>query len=367
MARSASFSIVVERSTSLPSTFAASAARARPAPIDCATSAAVTGPEKDFCEPSGRRMLGIRHESLYAITMKLPLTLAINPYDHARDLRAEGIDLTVLELPIEEIFFRFTKFREWDASEMSFGKTVSLMAQAAPEIMPIPVFPSRVFRHSAIYVGEKSPIRQPQDLEGRKVGIPGMGADCRHLRARPAAARVRRRPCADPVVPGRRAAARARREGEAPPARRGAHHGGPGQEPCRDAGRRRARRGDLGAQSRRQGGCSKTTFPWRKGIFGKPGIYPIMHVVVLRRDSYERDRWVAMNLFKAFEAAKRESMQRLVEIGLSHVPMPWLAEHARRWRELAGEDFWPYGLEPNRPTLEAFVQYSHEQGITSAG
>jgi 4,5-dihydroxyphthalate decarboxylase len=98
--------------------------------------------------------------------------------------------------------------------------------------------------------------------------------------------------------------------------------------------------------------------------FRKTGIYPIMHVVVLRRDSYERDRWVAMNLLKAFEAAKRESMQRLVEIGLSHVPMPWLAEHARRWRELAGEDFWPYGLEPNRPTLEAFVQYSHEQGIT---
>src|ERR1041384_744174 len=98
IARSASDSMRCERSTSLPSTFAASAARARPAPIDCATSAAVTGPGNDFCEPSGRRMLGIRHERLYPITMKLPLTLAINPYDHARDLRAEGIDLTVLEL-----------------------------------------------------------------------------------------------------------------------------------------------------------------------------------------------------------------------------------------------------------------------------
>src|SRR6185295_7896681 len=96
----------------------------------------------------------------------------INPYDHARDLRAEGIDLTVLELPIEEIFFRFTKFREWDASEMSFGKTLSLASQPAPGIVPIPVFPSRVFRHSAIYLAEKSSIRQPKDLEGRRVGIP---------------------------------------------------------------------------------------------------------------------------------------------------------------------------------------------------
>jgi 4,5-dihydroxyphthalate decarboxylase len=104
--------------------------------------------------------------------MNLPLTLAINPYDHVRGLAPQGIDLTVLELPIEEIFFRFTRFREWDASEMSFGKTVSLMAEAAPDVVPIPVFPSRVFRHSAIYVGEGSNIRQPKDLEGRRVGIP---------------------------------------------------------------------------------------------------------------------------------------------------------------------------------------------------
>src|SRR3954469_6440931 len=104
--------------------------------------------------------------------MNLPQTLAINAYDHARGLAPQGIDLAVLELPIEEIFFRFTKFREWHASEMSFGKTVSLMAEPSPDIMPIPVFPSRVFRHSAIYIGGKSTIKEPKDLERRKVGIP---------------------------------------------------------------------------------------------------------------------------------------------------------------------------------------------------
>ena len=103
----------------------------------------------------------------------------------------------------------------------------------------------------------------------------------------------------------------------------------------------------------------------RQAYFRKTRIFPIMHVVVLRRDVYERDRWIAMNLFKAFEEAKRESLARLVEIGASHVPMPWVAEHARRWRELAGEDFWPYGIEPNRPTLEAFVQYAFEQGVSA--
>ena len=80
---------------------------------------------------------------------------------------------------------------------------------------------------------------------------------------------------------------------------------------------------------------------------------------------YERDRQTARNLLKAFEEAKRASLARLVEIGLSHVPLPWLAEHAVRWRELAGEDFWPYGIEANRPTLEAFTQYAFEQGVAA--
>jgi 4,5-dihydroxyphthalate decarboxylase len=70
-----------------------------------------------------------------------------------------------------------------------------------------------------------------------------------------------------------------------------------------------------------------------------------------------------MNLLKAFEEAKRASVERISDIGLSHVPMPWLAEHARRWREVAGEDFWPYGIEPNRRTLEPFLEYAFEQGI----
>jgi 4,5-dihydroxyphthalate decarboxylase len=295
--------------------------------------------------------------------MKLPLTLAINPYDHARDLRAEGIDLTVLELPIEEIFFRFTKFREWDASEMSFGKTVSLMAQAAPEIMPIPVFPSRVFRHSAIYVGEKSPIRQPQDLEGRKVGIPEWaqtaGIYVRGLLQHEYGVDLARIQWYQAGVqqPGRVEKVKLHLpEGVRITA-----------VPDKSlAGMLAGGELDAVISARNPGGrrLFEDYVSVEERYFRKTGIYPIMHVVVLRRDSYERDRWVAMNLFKAFEAAKRESMQRLVEIGLSHVPMPWLAEHARRWRELAGEDFWPYGLEPNRPTLEAFVQYSHEQGIT---
>ena len=95
----------------------------------------------------------------------------------------------------------------------------------------------------------------------------------------------------------------------------------------------------------------------------KTRIFPIMHVLVIRRDVYERDRWVAMSLFQAFEEAKRRSVARVREFGLSHLPMPWVPDHLAQWRALAGEDFWPYGIEANRPTLEAFFQYANEQGV----
>ncbi len=88
-----------------------------------------------------------------------------------------------------------------------------------------------------------------------------------------------------------------------------------------------------------------------------------MHVLVLRRDVYERERWVAMNLLQAFTAAKKRSLERVSEFGLSHLPLPWVPDHARQWQAMAGEDFWPYGLEANRPTLEAFLQYGYEQGV----
>jgi 4,5-dihydroxyphthalate decarboxylase len=295
--------------------------------------------------------------------MHVPLTLAVSPYDHVRNLRPSGIDLTVLELPIEEIFFRFTKFREWQASEMSFGKTVSLMAGPAPAIVPIPVFPSRVFRHSAIYVGEKSGIRQPKDLEGRNVGIPEWaqtaGIYVRGLLQHEYGVDLARIHWHQAGVqqPGRIEKVKL--------------HLAEGVRitpvPDKSLAQMLAS-GELDAviSARDPGGVRlfRNYQEAEEAYFRKTGIYPIMHVIVLRRDAYENDRWIAKNLLKAFEEAKRESMQRLVEIGLSHVPMPWLAEHARRWRELAGEDFWPYGIEPNRNTLQAFVQYAHEQGIT---
>jgi 4,5-dihydroxyphthalate decarboxylase len=292
--------------------------------------------------------------------MKLPLSLAISPYDHARDLRPQGIDLTVLDLPIEEIFYRFTQFREWDVSEMSFGKVVSLMSRPRPDIIAIPVFPSRVFRHSAIYTKLKS----PKDLEGKRVGIPEWaqtaGIYVRGLLQHEYGVDLRRIDWIQAGVhqPGREEKV----ELKLPAGIRVT------PQPAKTlAGMLASGELDAAISARDPGG--PRMFSDYRGLeldyFKKTRIFPIMHVIALRREAYERDRWIAMNLFKAFEDAKRLSQARITEIGLSHIPMPWLAEHARRWRETAGEDFWPYGIEPNRPTLEAFVQYAFEQGVAT--
>ncbi|OGA66352.1 MAG: hypothetical protein A3G81_33300 [Betaproteobacteria bacterium RIFCSPLOWO2_12_FULL_65_14] len=296
--------------------------------------------------------------------MNIALSLAISPYDHARGLEAQGIDLNVLELPIEEIFYRFTRFREWDASEMSFAKTISLLSQPASDLVAIPVFPSRVFRHSAIYVGRDSAIKKPKDLEGRKVGVPEWaqtaGIYVRGLLQHEYGVDLAR---IDWYQAGVQQPGRIEKVKLNLPA---------GVRVTPVPGKSLAQMlagGELDAVISARDPGGKRLFDdyisLEAEYFKKTRIFPIMHVMVLRRAVYERDRWIAMNLLKAFEEAKRKSMARLVEIGLSHVPMPWLAEHARRWRSVAGEDFWPYGIEGNRPTLEAFTQYAYEQGVTA--
>jgi len=107
----------------------------------------------------------------------IALTLAIGRYDHVEDLTTgriapDGIRLTCLTLPVEEIFFRFLKHREWDVSELSFAKYAALISQGDRSLTAIPVFPSRIFRHSSIYVRRDGAVRTPQDLAGKRIGLP---------------------------------------------------------------------------------------------------------------------------------------------------------------------------------------------------
>jgi 4,5-dihydroxyphthalate decarboxylase len=295
--------------------------------------------------------------------MKLSLSLAIGAYDHVRDLQPQGIDLTVLNLPVEEIFFRFTRHREWQVSEMSFGKVVALFSQGDPGFIAIPVFPSRVFRHSAFYLGKSSPVGKPKDLEGRRVGIPEWaqtaGVYARGLLQHEYGVDLRRIQWVQAGVhqPGRveKVTLKLPAGTSITPA------------PERTLSGMLANDELDAAISAREPRGARRLFPdyapLELDYFKRTRVFPIMHVVVIRRDAYERDRWIAMNLYQAFEEAKRRSIERLYEISASHTPLPWMADQAGRWQAAAGDDLWPYGVEPNRATLEAFTQYAFEQGV----
>jgi 4,5-dihydroxyphthalate decarboxylase len=306
---------------------------------------------------------------------KLPLTAAMPDYDHVRDLamgrvRPEGIELTCLTFPVEEIFYRFIVYKEWEVSEISFAKYVSLIAQGDETFYALPVFPSRVFRHSSLYVRRDGPIKRIEDLAGRRVGIPEW--------AQTAAVYSRgflvhqfglKLSSIEWVQAGVNQAGRVEKVDLKLPK-------GVKVTPMPDKSLNEmllsgeidavlaARSPDAFLAGNRKIRRFFEDFPEIEAKYYKQtGIFPIMHAVAVRRDVLDKHPWVARNLLVAFEEAKRRSVARALDGTVSLFPIPWGNEYARQGMELLGEDYFPYGIEPNRKTLEAFLQYAYEQGV----
>jgi 4,5-dihydroxyphthalate decarboxylase len=306
---------------------------------------------------------------------KLPLTLAFSDYDHVRDLTsglvaAEGIDLTCLTLPIEEIFYRFTVYREWDVSEMSMGKYVALLSSGDTSLTAIPVFPSRIFRHSSLFVRRDGKVREPADLKGKRVGLPEWAQTAavysRGFLMHQFGLALQDIDWVQAGVnqPGRREKVDLR----LPPGVR--YHSAP--EKTLDgmllAGEVDAILTAHPPESFEHGDTRirrlfENFVEVETAYYRATGIFPIMHVVALRRPVVEANPWVAMNLFTAFEAAKRNSVARALESTAPRFPIPWVFETTRQAQALFGSDHWPYGVDANRTTLEAFLDYAHEQGV----
>jgi 4,5-dihydroxyphthalate decarboxylase len=303
------------------------------------------------------------------------LTLAISDYDHVRDLTTgrvpvEGIQLTCLDFSIEEIFYRFTLHREWDISEMSMAKYVSLMSQGDKTLTAIPVFPSRVFRHSSIYVRKDGPVRTPADLAGRRVGLPEWAQTAAvYTRGMLAHQYGVGLAAIDWIQAGTNQPGRVEKVAlKLPPgvkvipapednlsdllvsggvdAVMAAH-----PPTCFENGHPNVRR------------LFEDFIPVEEAFYRETGIFPIMHVVALKQEVLDRHPWVAMNLFKAFEEAKRRCVDRMSDGSAPRAPIPWLPEQLRRAQGIFGKDHWPYGIDPNRRTLEAFLRYAFEQGV----
>ncbi|HTA46135.1 MAG TPA: hypothetical protein VK789_27010 [Bryobacteraceae bacterium] len=308
---------------------------------------------------------------------KLRLTMACWNYDRTRALLEErvpvdGVKLNYLNLPVEEIFFRMLRHREFDVAELSLSSyTVSLFREDQPFIA-IPIFLSRYFRHSCIYVNADSGIREPKDLIGKRIGNPeyqmtapvwirGILSDEYGVPVSSATylsggeeepGRTEKIALSLPpeirleAIPADKTLSRMIETGEI------------------DAlytARAPSTYGNGSGKVRR---LFENYAAVEREYYLKTRIFPPMHIVAIRRDVYERNPWVAQSLSKAFFAAQKEAYEELRSTAALKAMLPWLTHHVQETEELMGRDFWPYGYEPNIKALSMFLRYHHEQGLS---
>jgi 4,5-dihydroxyphthalate decarboxylase len=313
----------------------------------------------------------------------LKLTLGCWNYDRTRapadgTVRPEGIELTYRSVQqVGEIMDRMMRSREYDASELGFTYYLRTLGLPERPFVAIPVFPNRIFRHSAIFVNRNSGIAGPRDLIGKKVGeLHRYGHDA-GIWSKGVLSDEYGVPTDSYVYYIGGMDRPAPNEDWAPhvaPNSVEIHRLGP--EQTLDA---MLERGEIDALysawvppsvirgSPRVGRLFEDSEQVERDYFRRTGIFPIMHVVVIRRELYEKDRWIARSLMAAFQAAKDRAMQ-MYRIGESFfgapLMIPWLPSLQAENRALMGEDHWPYGIAANRKTLDTFLRYHHEQGLS---
>lgn len=308
---------------------------------------------------------------------KLKLSFGCWNYDRTRALMdgtvvPDGIDLNYLNMPVEETFFRMLRNQEFDIAEMSLSSyTVSLFKPERPFIA-IPVFPSRFFRHSCIYVNADAGINEAKDLIGKRIGTPeyqmtapvwirGILND--HYQVPVDSVTY--------VTGGEEEPGRSEKLKLALPPNIKVEQIGPTQtlsQMLLDGEIDALHTARAPSSFFKGNGKVKRLFPDYKEVereyYRKTKIFPIMHTLVIRREVYEANRWIAQSLYKAFVQAQQLAYADLRETAALKTMLPWLnADVEDAIREM-GDDYWPYGLERNRDTLQTFLRYSYEQGLS---
>jgi 4,5-dihydroxyphthalate decarboxylase len=309
---------------------------------------------------------------------KLRLTLACWAYDRTAALAdgtvsPEGIDLNYQALDVEETFFRMLRNQEFDAAEMSMSSYCLTLARGNSPFVAIPVFPSRFFRHSGIFISSGSGIEVPADLTGKRIGVPEYqmtasvwirgilqdqyGVDptsvtyCTGGEEEPGREEKLQLTLPEPFTV------------EAiGPTRTLANMLADGEIDALYTARAPSTFYERPDRVRR-------LFPdfaaVEKAYFRKTGIFPIMHVIVIRKDVYERDRWIAKSLYKAFVAAQRIAYDHLKVSASLKTMLPWQIAMIEESVEIMGEDWWPYGIDKNRIVIDKFTEYHCQQGLSS--
>ncbi len=307
---------------------------------------------------------------------RIPLTLAALPSDRTQALadgavRIEGADLTYIPVPsAPEIFARMVRGHAFDIAEMSLAHYLTMRMRGEFPYIALPVFPSRVFRHGFIYVNRKAGINEPQDLEGKRIGL----RDHRHT----AAVWIRGILAEDYGVSfdevrwfeGGVNAPRPRDEVmEIHPDRPLDIDFIEAPDTLNDMLADGALDAIIGAIQPHGFGTSPDIARLfadpgqvERDYFRRTGIFPIMHTLVMTDALHQRHPWIAESVYKAMEEAKGLALAQRRRFGALRHMYPWLAEHVAEIDALFGGDAWPYGLDANRPVLDRFISYLAEQG-----
>ena len=305
----------------------------------------------------------------------LRVSLACGDYDRVRPLRdgrvvPEGVELDHTVMPSHRIFHDQVRFARWDVSEMSLGSYLTLASRDDNPFVAIPVFLSRYFRHGFIWVNTARGINRPEDLKGRRIGVPdyhmtaaiwlrGMLSDDHGVGAGDAAW----------LTGGLNTPGSTDRVELSTP---GIHVEPIPEDRTLDellvAGEIDALMAALPPKSFVDGDPRVRRLfddhvAAERDYFRRRGNFPVMHCVALHREVHEAHPWLAGSLFAAFTEARDLCLRDLDAPGALPVTLPWLTDFLAEVRAVLGKDFWPYGVEPNRHDLSTLVRYCAEQGL----
>lgn len=306
---------------------------------------------------------------------RLPITIATWDYDRVRPLidgrvRVEGCDVNYLPMTVEECFHRAYFHQEFDVAEIGFSPFLIALSRGIAPYVAIPAFLSRTFRHSAVYIRSDRGIDRPQDLRGKRIGVPeyqqsaalwargflkddfGVGpADIHWVQG--GLEQIGRKDKFPINVP----------------------EGFPLTSTNEQSLSSMLADGQLdGVISARAPSCFgqhgvpvQRLFPdyraTEQDYYTRTGLFPLMHAVGIRNDLAAKHPWLAASVYKAFVQAKRIADQDLQEVTALKIGLPWVTAELEATQKVMGHDYWPYGVPANRKALEAMTRYSYEQGL----
>lgn len=309
---------------------------------------------------------------------KLALSIAVGDYDRMRPLvdgsvQIDGVDPVFMLLEPEEIFFRAFRHADFDICELSMSSfTVKTAAGDCPYV-GVPVFPSRAFRHNSIYVRTDRGIARPEDLKGRRIGVPEYQVTANVWTRAMLEQDYGVKPSdVTWVRGGYEDAGRIEKISVTLPA-------DVWVEDAPDGTTISGLLADGAIDALigpRAPSCFTAGHPHVAWLFADPaaagaawyrktGIFPIMHLLGIRRSLAERHPWLPAAVMKAFEQAKARALAKLRDVAATKVTLPFVEEQLLAARRLMGEDFWSYGLEANRHVLQVFLQRHHAEGLSS--